>query len=223
MATKRRPGTGSLGAAAGAEPHTPRFVPIPALSPRPRQSPAPPGQAARGRRGAGVPSRQTPGSGDRPVRGPQGPGRAELLGSRWEAGALPCRQRGWEQARDPRAPRTLSSASPPDEQRGRAPGRAGARNTPVPPLALTLRLYLGGETEPLQLWAGAAAWGSGRDGPRPHCIPRSPRGWPRLLRAGQEWAALPAPRAGLWGSTEPSAQAAAPLLLPRAATSCGAT
>lgn len=76
----------------------------------------------------------------------------------------------------PQAPQTLSSTSAPKEERGRAPRRASARNTPVPPLALTLWLYLGGETEPMQLRAEAAAWGGGTEGPRARNVPLAPLG-----------------------------------------------
>lgn len=46
---------------------------------------------------------------------------------------------------------------PPKQQRGRVPGRDSARNIPILLLTSTLWLYLGSETEPVQLQTEAAA------------------------------------------------------------------
>lgn len=53
---------------------------------------------------------------------------------------------------------------PPKQQRGRVPGRHSARNIPILLLTSTLWLYLGSETEPVQLQTEAAARAAGRKG-----------------------------------------------------------
>lgn len=92
----------------------------------------------------------------------------------------------------------------PKQQRGRVPGRASARNAAVPLLTLTLQLYLGRETEPMQLQTEAAACGSGRERQMAHRVPLAPlplgMGWHHLAqalsqataprRAGQELGSL---------------------------------